>query len=339
MKKSLLFAFIACAVLSPLAVSAQKKSTVKQPVPLTLKTEADSISYALGASIAGTGLTPYLAQMGVLADTAALVADYRTKMDNAVDATAKNKLMKEMAFKLDSVSKANVKSIDLFLSGFNQAMNDTKDNTAFNTGIAIGGQMASMKERFAEEVLAGSEFNTKAFAEAFAKSLKKENLLIEDHEQLIQNATMKAQEKAQQKKADEMRAEYKEQIEAGDKFMADNRLKEGVVTLPSGLQYQVITMGTGEMPTDEDRVVVHYEGKLLDGTVFDSSIERGEPATFGVTQVIKGWTEALKLMPVGSKWILYIPHELAYGSRDQGEIKPFSNLIFEVELLDIVKED
>ena len=98
-------------------------------------------------------------------------------------------------------------------------------------------------------------------------------------------------------------------------------------------------MGTGEMPTDDDRVTVHYEGKLLDGTVFDSSIERGEPATFGVTQVIKGWTEALKLMPVGSKWELYIPYDLAYGSRDQGQIKPFSNLIFEVELLDIVKED
>jgi FKBP-type peptidyl-prolyl cis-trans isomerase FklB len=107
--------------------------------------------------------------------------------------------------------------------------------------------------------------------------------------------------------------------------------------LPDGLQYQVITEGTGEKPTISDRVKVHYHGTLTDGTVFDSSIERGEPAVFGVAQVIKGWTEALQLMPVGSKWILYIPYDLAYGGRDAGKIKPFSNLIFEIELLDIEK--
>jgi FKBP-type peptidyl-prolyl cis-trans isomerase FklB len=119
--------------------------------------------------------------------------------------------------------------------------------------------------------------------------------------------------------------------------MSENGSREGVVTLPSGLQYEILTEGKGAIPTDTDRVKVHYHGTLIDGTVFDSSVERGEPATFGVTQVIAGWTEALQLMPVGSKWKLYIPYDLAYGSSDRGSIKPFSNLIFEVELIGIEK--
>ena len=120
--------------------------------------------------------------------------------------------------------------------------------------------------------------------------------------------------------------------EEGDKFLAENKTKEGVITT------EVITEGTGAKPTATDNVKVHYKGTLLDGTVFDSSIERGEPAQFGVGQVIKGWTEALTMMPVGSKWELYIPYDLAYGSRETGsQIKPFSTLIFEVELLGIEK--
>jgi FKBP-type peptidyl-prolyl cis-trans isomerase FklB len=139
------------------------------------------------------------------------------------------------------------------------------------------------------------------------------------------------------KKAEDMKAEYTSQIAEDDKFMAENKTVDGVVTLPSGLQYKVITEGTGAKPVATDRVTVHYKGTLLDGTVFDSSLDRGEPATFGVGQVIKGWTEALQLMPVGSKWMLYIPYDLAYGAREQGSIKPFSNLVFEVELIDIPK--
>jgi FKBP-type peptidyl-prolyl cis-trans isomerase FklB len=111
-----------------------------------------------------------------------------------------------------------------------------------------------------------------------------------------------------------------------------------VVTLPSGLQYEVLKAGKGAIPTAADRVKVHYHGTLVNGTVFDSSVNRGEPASFGVTQVIAGWTEALKLMPVGSKWRLYIPYDLAYGAQDRGTIKPFSNLIFDVELLEIEKK-
>ena len=124
----------------------------------------------------------------------------------------------------------------------------------------------------------------------------------------------------------------------GDEFLTANKAKAGVMTTASGLQYSIEKEGTGPKPTGTDRVKVHYIGKLLDGSEFDSSVKRGQPAEFGVTQVIKGWTEALQLMPVGSKWKLYIPSDLAYGDRGAGaDIKPGSTLVFDVELLDIVK--
>lgn len=132
-------------------------------------------------------------------------------------------------------------------------------------------------------------------------------------------------------------AKYRNNIEAGEQFLAKNKKQKGVVTTPSGLQYKVITSGTGKKPTATDRVTVNYRGTLLDGTEFDSSYKRNEPTTFGVNQVIKGWTEALQLMPVGSKWELYIPQELGYGSRSAGNIPPYSTLIFEVELLEIAE--
>lgn len=126
-------------------------------------------------------------------------------------------------------------------------------------------------------------------------------------------------------------------LKAGQEFLEINKKREGVTTLPSGLQYEVITKGEGKTPQSSDQVKVHYHGMLIDGTVFDSSVQRGTPATFGVTQVISGWVEALQLMPVGSKWKLFIPSELAYGQSGAGQsIEPNSTLIFEVELLDIV---
>ena len=125
--------------------------------------------------------------------------------------------------------------------------------------------------------------------------------------------------------------------EAGEEFLRVNKEKAGVVTLPSGLQYEILTKGTGAKPKATDNVKCHYHGTLINGTIFDSSIQRGEPATFGVSQVIPGWVEALQLMEAGSKWRLFIPSELAYGERGAGEaIGPNSTLIFEVELLDIV---
>lgn len=124
---------------------------------------------------------------------------------------------------------------------------------------------------------------------------------------------------------------------AGEKFLAENANKEGVVTLPSGLQYKVITEGNGKKPSATDRVQCHYEGTLIDGTIFDSSIKRGEPAVFGVNQVIRGWVEALQLMQEGAKWRLFIPYDMAYGEHGAGEmIPPYSALVFDVELIKVL---
>jgi FKBP-type peptidyl-prolyl cis-trans isomerase len=134
-------------------------------------------------------------------------------------------------------------------------------------------------------------------------------------------------------------AEGEKNLKDGEAFLAENAKKEGVVTLPSGLQYQIITAGNGPKPAAEDEIKCHYHGTTIDGKVFDSSVDRGEPVTFPVNRVIPGWTEALQLMPVGSKWKLFIPAALAYGERGAGaDIKPNSTLIFEVELLEIVKK-
>ncbi|WP_321478741.1 FKBP-type peptidyl-prolyl cis-trans isomerase [uncultured Bacteroides sp.] len=126
-------------------------------------------------------------------------------------------------------------------------------------------------------------------------------------------------------------------IEQGKAFLEENKKKEGVITLPSGLQYEIINEGTGKLAKVTDQVKCHYEGTLMDGTMFDSSIKRGQPAEFGVNQVIPGWVEALQLMPEGSKWKLYIPSDLAYGAQGAGEmIPPHSTLIFEIELIQVL---
>jgi len=141
-----------------------------------------------------------------------------------------------------------------------------------------------------------------------------------------------------EKKAEENKILYKDYIAENEAFLTKNKDKAGITVTPSGLQYEVIKMGTGEKPGRDNTVKVHYTGTLIDGTEFDSSVKRDEPAQFPVSGVIAGWTEALQLMPVGSKFKLYIPQDLAYGSSQAGElIKPYSTLVFEVELLEIVQ--
>lgn len=130
---------------------------------------------------------------------------------------------------------------------------------------------------------------------------------------------------------------YELNKKAGEEFLTINKNRPNVVTLPSGLQYEILKKGDGKIPTATDQVKCHYHGTLIDGTVFDSSVERGSPATFGVNQVIPGWVEALQLMPVGSKWKLFVPYNLAYGASGAGQaIEPYTTLVFEVEVLDIV---
>jgi FKBP-type peptidyl-prolyl cis-trans isomerase FklB len=149
----------------------------------------------------------------------------------------------------------------------------------------------------------------------------------------VQNDLRKKQQDMRQQTGDTNKKE-------GEVFLAENKAKEGVITLPSGLQYKIVKAGGGAKPTSTDSVVCNYRGTLINGTEFDSSYKRGQPATFPVGQVIKGWTEALQLMPVGSKWELYVPPDLAYGDRGAGaSIGPNATLIFEVELLSIQSKD
>lgn len=174
-----------------------------------------------------------------------------------------------------------------------------------------------------------SELNVDALAQGMMDYLNANDLAItkEQGEQIIQSYM--------QKKAMEMANKNKKE---GEDFLAENGKKKGIITLPSGMQYEIIEEGSGPVPTANDKVRTHYHGTLIDGTVFDSSIDRGQTATFGVTQVIQGWQEALQLMPVGSKWRLYIPYNLAYGERGAGgQIGPFATLIFDIELIEIVK--
>lgn len=157
--------------------------------------------------------------------------------------------------------------------------------------------------------------------------LQGKTLLVDQNEAmgLVQNYM----QQAMMRKAEKAKA-------AGQQFLADNKTKEGVITTASGLQYKVLQQGNGKQPTAQDRVTVHYAGTLIDGTPFDSSIKRGQPATFGVSGVIRGWTEALQLMKEGDKWMLYIPYDLAYGERGSGaQIPPYSTLLFEVELIKV----
>ena len=158
--------------------------------------------------------------------------------------------------------------------------------------------------------------------------------LTQEEAQAVLNEVQTEVRKQQQEKTQEASAKNKTE---GEAFLAANKSKEGIVTLPSGLQYKILTAGTGPKPTATDSVVCNYRGTLINGTEFDSSYKRGQPATFGVGQVIKGWTEALQLMPVGSKWQLFIPSSLAYGDRGEprGGIEPNETLIFEVELMSI----
>lgn len=154
----------------------------------------------------------------------------------------------------------------------------------------------------------------------------------------ISNADMQAAFEEVNNRMQAKQAEQtKVQAAAGEAFLAENATKTGIVVTASGLQYEVITQGTGAIPTATSKVKTHYHGTLIDGTVFDSSVNRGQPIDFPVNGVIAGWTEALQLMPVGSKWRLYIPHSLAYGERGAGaSIAPFSALIFDIELIDII---
>ena len=202
------------------------------------------------------------------------------------------------------------------------------DSASYAIGINTGANY-----RTNLKTLPGGEANIDDLIAGFIQAIKGDSAAMkmtpETAQQYLQTYFVEASAK-----------EAAQNKEAGEKFLAENKTKEGVITTESCLQYKVEKEGTGEKPTAADRVKVHYTGTLLDGTKFDSSVDRGEPAEFGVSQVIRGWTEGLQIMPAGSKYIFWIPSDLAYGERGAGQdIKPNSVLKFEVELLEVIKED
>ncbi|MBE6275335.1 MAG: FKBP-type peptidyl-prolyl cis-trans isomerase [Bacteroides sp.] len=225
-----------------------------------------------------------------------------------------------------------------FIAGVQEGvnMNSPKD-IAHSAGIQIGQQITGrIIENINAQLFAGDStqaLNVNNFIAGFVSALKKKPGMVTPEE-----ASAYVQTHADAIKAKALEEKYGENKAAGEKFLAENKTKEGVKTTESGLQYKVIKEGKGAIPTETSTVKVNYKGTLIDGTEFDSSYSRKEPASFRANQVIKGWTEALTMMPVGSKWELYIPQELAYGSRETGTIKPFSTLVFEVELLEIEKK-
>ena len=287
-------------IVMALAVAAGMASCTAQSPKGNIKTDIDSLSYAIGMART-EGLEQYLAQQGI-------------------DST----------------------QMSTFLKGFNEgAQKISKEDVAYMAGLQIG-QMVS------KQWVEG--FNQQIFGEDSTQTLSRENMLAGFVAGVVGKGGAMEMAQAQdymRTKMDIIREKaiekkYADNKAAGEQFLAENKTKEGVVTTESGLQYKIITKGTGAIPADTSKVKVNYKGTLIDGTEFDSSYKRkdkdgkSQPATFRANQVIKGWTEALTMMPVGSKWELYIPYDLAYGSRETGgQIKPFSTLIFEVELVGI----
>ncbi len=210
-------------------------------------------------------------------------------------------------------------------SGKSVKLQSNIDSVSYAIGVLVGSN--NLKQL--ETAPGGGEISKEVMASAFRAASMGEEAALTDEQ--ANELVRKFFESASQREAQKA-------LEEGNAFLEKNKAREGVTTTESGLQYEVITAGTGEKPTATDQVRVHYHGTLIDGKVFDSSVDRGEPVVFGVNQVIPGWTEALQLMPVGSKWKIYLPSNIAYGERGAGgDIGPNSVLIFEVELLEIVK--
>ena len=204
------------------------------------------------------------------------------------------------------------------------------ETPADSAGYAIGILVGNNNKEQVNNAPGGADLNIDAMVAGFAKAALGEETEItpEEADQIVREFFTAAGERQGQ-----------ENLETGNAFLEQNKERPEVKVTESGLQYEVLQEGNGPVPEAEDRVRVHYHGTLIDGTVFDSSVDRGEPAVFGVGQVISGWTEALKMMPVGSKWKIYLPSDLAYGDRGAGgQLGPNETLIFEVELLEIVEE-
>ncbi|MDR2913114.1 MAG: FKBP-type peptidyl-prolyl cis-trans isomerase [Alistipes sp.] len=265
-----------------------------------LSTDVDSLSYAFGVSNA-QGLDGYLMQMGI--DSTMMSSFIRGLNEGvAIDPDDKKRLAQSMGFQIGQQMGSRQ-----MLDNLNQRVFGADSTQQISRANLLAGFIAAANKKD----LAMSETDAQTYVQTKSNEIRKNAL----------------------------EAQHAEKKAADLKFLEDNKNKEGVVTLRSGLQYKVVKEGTGPKPTATDIVKVDYVGTLISGDEFDSSVKRGQPAEFGVGQVIAGWTEGLQLMPVGSKYIFWIPYDLAYGEDGRpGSIEPFSTLIFEVDLLDIVKQ-
>jgi len=289
MKKLTIVAAVAVAAL---AFSASFTSCGNSTPKANLKTDIDTMSYAMGMAQT-QGLKEYLLQMNI--DTTYM---------------------------------------DAFIKGLNEGANagDDKKKAAYYAGINIGQQISNRMLKGINQEIFGQDstktISLKNFMAGFITGTTGKKGLM-----TMQQAQQVAQVKMMQIKAKNTAKQYGNNKSAGEKFLADNAKKPGVKTLPSGVQYKVIKEGNGPMPKDTSEVTVNYEGRTINGKVFDSSYKRGQAVPLRANQAIKGFTEALTHMPVGSVWEVYIPQNLAYGDREQGDIKPYSTLIFKLELV------
>lgn len=299
MKKTMVLALaLAAGAAFNTAEAAKKKKEVKKDAPAPVELKSSSDSLSYAAGMSLTnGLMPYLQQQ----------------------------------FGVGEEQMAD------FVRGFQEMVTkgDDPNQKAYAAGMIIANQVGSQMIGGMEKEFEGSPDSVvrPLVYSGFIAALQNDTTFFKPE---TAEAVFKQKREADKKAKDEKL--YGANREAGKKFLAENASKEGVVVLPSGLQYKVLVKGEGEVPQSSDKVLVNYEGRLVDGTVFDASKKHGDqPVSFRADQVIKGWTEALTMMPVGSKWQLFIPQELAYGERNAGQIKPYSALIFDVELVGIDK--
>ena len=298
MKKTILFALLALISLGTIAAPKTKKKSKKEQAPVEVVDTVSMSDFSYAFGKANTmGLQQYLAQR--MGVEAAYMADFVAGFD-AGEMTEADKKMKARLAGMEIRSQVMEQIIPQASSQINDTI-DLLNHEQFVKGFRNG--------------ILGNE----------------EDGLTMDSAQTV------VRKQIEYYHAQLMEAKYGAVRDAGVKFLKENAKNKDVVTTASGLQYKVLVKGEGEIPTATQKVKVNYEGHLLDGTEFDSSYKRNQPATFACNQVIKGWTEALTMMPVGSKWELYIPQELAYGDRESGKIPPYSMLIFTVELLEVVK--
>ena len=307
MKKLLLIAItcsIGCVFVNAKTDKKKKNVSIAQMV----ETKNDSLVYALGQSVSAN-LNGYLKSEGIL-------------QNNPSD----NK----------NIAKMNDACMAEFKKGLELAIDSLSPlQKAYVLGASVGQNFHKMIPQFEKDVLGEGGVDKDLLFAAICEGLEGKAPLIPNAQALIEKQVEDRQQINEQRAKTEAEAIKTKKLAEETKFFANNSKQDGVVSLPNGLQYKVLKEGTGVKPSIDSRVKVHYEGRLLDGTVFDSSIQRGEPATFPLSGVIKGWTEILQEMPVGSKWTVYIPQELAYGSSDMGAIPPFSTLEFDIELLSI----